>query len=481
MKKTVLAASIALLSSLSMAVTPVTIPWSNSFEGISGDITNYDAWSVDANATAIITNIGSYASQLQTPPKVKYPLNDATHTNVLYFTDVQAGLSNTIDGTDKYTVWLDTMIQPVRSETPPSDAVVSNSQLSLYFDTNGCLNVYHGFHTNAAEYQSVSNHTNGWTKLTDAFPSVDSNKWIRLTILMSYQNPSPFRDLVMFTIMINGKEFSDSSGYSTNDLELATPSGPWFVAANWIDRKISQLVLQGSGKVDDMVITDSPVSVDLAGITVLSVVMSGKGTISPAGSIDFSTVPASTNYQITASNYWYIANIYTGAMGGVSSGTVVAAQGTNDYSLAFSAGADSYVNVYFAPVLVGDYATPSEWLSNYGLPTGTDTNDSDADGLSDGQEYVAGTVPNNSNSVLRILSETISGGSVEVQWQAAAGSSGNGRLYSLESTSNLVAAAWMGISNNLTSTGTGTNSLTLSAPSTTPTIYRVNATNTASW
>lgn len=473
MKKIFVGASIALCAHFAMAVTPVTIPWSNSFEGLSGNITNYDAWMGDG--TGIITNNGDYSSQRQNSPKVKYPI-DGTHTDVLYFTDCVAGLSNSLsDGGagNTHTVWLDTMIQPVFSETAPSAASYTNSQLAIYFGTNGMPYVYHAF---KSAYATTAN-SNGWSLLNNTFTPVQSGKWVRLTIAVSYDTSE---GEALFKPLLNGVEFSNPNGFSTNDIS-ATTTGPWFPVASPGIYQIKQVVLQGSGKLDDMVITDSPVSVDLAGVTIVSVIQAGKGIISPAGTIDFSTVPVSTNYQITASNYWYIANVYTGAMSGTSSGAVVAAQGTNDFSLAMSnIGADSFVYVYFAPTLVGTYQTPSEWLSRYGVPTGTDTNDSDNDGMSDGQEYTAGTRPNNSNSLVKILSETIANGTNTIQWLGANATDGNGRVYTMRASTNLLDSTWPTAA-SLTLTSGTTNTTTISLPAGSPVFYRINVTNNATW
>lgn len=474
MKKIIVGACIALCAHYAMAVTPVTIPWSNSFEGLSGDITNYDAWMGDG--TGIITNY-DYSLQRQNSPKVKDPI-EGTHTNVLYFTDCVTGLSNSLsDGAagSTHTVWLDTMIQPVFSDTEPSVASYTNSQLAIYFDTNGMPYVYHAFKSG---YAVTPANSNGWSLLNNTVTPVQSGKWVRLTIAVSYDTDE---GEALFRPLLNGVEFSSPNGFSTNNLS-ATTTGPWFAVASPGIYQVKQVVLQGSGRVDDMVITDSPVSVDLAGVTIVSVIKAGKGTISPEGTIDFSSVPASTNYQITASNYWYISNVYTGATGGTSSGAVVAAQGTNDFALAMSdVGADSFVYVYFEPTLVGTYQTPSEWLSRYsGVPTGTDTNDSDSDGMSDGQEYVAGTIPNDSNSLVRIMSETIANGTNTIQWLGANATDGSGRVYTMRSSTNLLDSTWPSAA-SLTLTSGTTNTTAISMPADSPVFYRINVTNTAAW
>jgi hypothetical protein len=63
------------------------------------------------------------------------------------------------------------------------------------------------------------------------------------------------------------------------------------------------------------------------------------------------------------------------------------------------------------------------WMQQYGLRTDglDDLTDSDGDGLNNWQEWVCGTCPTNSLSVLRLLSTTPDGTNVMVSWQSTAG------------------------------------------------------------
>ena len=77
------------------------------------------------------------------------------------------------------------------------------------------------------------------------------------------------------------------------------------------------------------------------------------------------------------------------------------------------------------------------WLDQYGLPTdgSVDFADTDGDGLNNWHEWIAGTVPTNRLSVLRMLTPAAAGTNVAVRWESVAGVN-----YFLERSTDL--AAW---------------------------------------
>jgi hypothetical protein len=74
------------------------------------------------------------------------------------------------------------------------------------------------------------------------------------------------------------------------------------------------------------------------------------------------------------------------------------------------------------------------WLQQYNLPinTNTDFSDADGDGMSNFQEWQAGTVPTNSLSVLRLSSPVLNGSGLVVTWQSV-----SNRTYFIERSINL--------------------------------------------
>lgn len=87
----------------------------------------------------------------------------------------------------------------------------------------------------------------------------------------------------------------------------------------------------------------------------------------------------------------------------------------------------------FQPGVSGDFIG---WLSGFGLPTdgSADYADTDADGINNWQEWVAGTVPTDASSALRLLSPTKSPPGVVLTWQSV-----NNRTYFLERATGLAA------------------------------------------
>jgi hypothetical protein len=88
----------------------------------------------------------------------------------------------------------------------------------------------------------------------------------------------------------------------------------------------------------------------------------------------------------------------------------------------------------FQPGVSGEFLG---WLSQFGLPTdgSADYSDSDSDGGSNWQEWIAGTIPIDPSSALRLLNPAKAVSGVTVSWQSV-----TNRTYFLERASSLGAA-----------------------------------------
>ena len=122
----------------------------------------------------------------------------------------------------------------------------------------------------------------------------------------------------------------------------------------------------------------------------------------------------------------------------------------------------------FQPGGSGDFIG---WLSGYGLPTdgSADFTDTDADGLTNWEEWQAGTVPTNALSTLRMLNPTNAALGITVTWQSV-----TNRTYFLERATNLAAVPPFSLlASNLVGPAGTTSYTDTNAPGPGPFFYRV--------
>jgi hypothetical protein len=112
------------------------------------------------------------------------------------------------------------------------------------------------------------------------------------------------------------------------------------------------------------------------------------------------------------------------------------------------------------------------WLLQYGLPTdgSADALDPDGDGMNNWQEWIAGTVPTNAASVLRMLSPSKNASGLQLSWQSVIA-----KRYFLQRSTNLAAQpAFVTIQSNLFGQSNNITAFTDSgATNPTPYFYRV--------
>lgn len=163
------------------------------------------------------------------------------------------------------------------------------------------------------------------------------------------------------------------------------------------------------------------------------------GTILPAGAV---TVPvgSTTNFVITPDRYWHVADVTTN---GVSVGAVTSFTWPNIT-------ADGSLSATFAPDLAAG-GTPDWWLAAYGWTNNFDAaeaSDTDGDGFTAGQEYIAGTDPTDTSSALRILDMRMAPPQITLL-------SATNRLYTLYGRPDLAAGNWVPVSNQTDISGNG--------------------------
>jgi len=102
---------------------------------------------------------------------------------------------------------------------------------------------------------------------------------------------------------------------------------------------------------------------------------------------------------------------------------------------------------------------PIAWLiSYYGVTNNYDAlalSDTDGDGAAAWEEYVAGTIPTDKQSVLEVVTITRIGSDVEISWPCV-----NGKIYEVHKSTDLL-APWPGspVTNNMPADISGTNRL----------------------
>jgi hypothetical protein len=110
------------------------------------------------------------------------------------------------------------------------------------------------------------------------------------------------------------------------------------------------------------------------------------------------------------------------------------------------------------------------WLQQFGLPTdGTaDFIDSDLDGVNNWQEWICGTEPTNSSSVLRMLAPSNTPAGITVSWQSVVGKS-----YELQRSDLPTSAGFLPLTSNVIGQTDVTSFLDTSATNGGPQFYRV--------
>ena len=164
------------------------------------------------------------------------------------------------------------------------------------------------------------------------------------------------------------------------------------------------------------------------------------GTISPASA---SVSPGnSTNFVITANNYYRISTLTTN---GVSAGLSFNNLSTNYNFVWSNVQAAGTVTVSFVEqVTTGPAPVPYSWLAQYFVTNDYNAAalaDQDADGAKTWQEYIANTVPTNKASVFTATQATRN----VITWNAQ-----SNRIYSVYWTTNLVTKVFTNKQDNVT-------------------------------
>ena len=414
---TFVAVFVAMFAVTTMGWSANIIPWSDSFEGYADGATviGTNGWAgADTNAALVSAETYTYAGD--------YPLS-GDHTKILSIT---ADVTNEVSSSDSI-VYVDTMLnaRPWDQDTPPKPP--EDAQTAAYVNTNGNLVVWH---------QDPSNGSNMWSVLDGV--SIGTSEWVRLTFKMDYTGGDAY-GVNVFSVMLNGTEISDDNGYDYNT--GATP-GTTFMAANQVNVHISSVAFSGTAKIDDFQYTTSSPIVKKYTITA--------GVDDPT---QISIAPSGTVYVVESNNETFvISTIGSGAISnvvvdGVSIGV------TNSYT--FTNVTNAHSIMAYAVATKTDNNVPFTWMAAHGLTS--DTTDVDGDGRLEWQEYAAGTDPNNSNSVFRILSVTYNAGSNSISYYATTNSGVSDPVHIMRSTDLTDSNGWTEVNAGVPRSADGTN------------------------
>jgi len=247
---------LACLTVVALASTTFATLVTNSFESYTdgydiGTNTATTGWYADeevALATTSNNPTGYYAG---------YPITNITHDVSMAFENT---VSNSIAGVENEGVYVDFLVQPTFWDEEDAPAVPANSQVALYFDTNGYANIYHTYEETFHPYVV----TQQWTQISNV-DAIGTQDWVRVTYEMFYDNT----DYTYFKLWINGEAASSTYGYPTpppSEGGYTTTNGTYFINSDCDgygslgDTKINSFTAKGNGTLDDFVVTSGDIT-----------------------------------------------------------------------------------------------------------------------------------------------------------------------------------------------------------------------------
>ncbi len=412
--------------------TTNTIPYAETFESYDDgfQIPGSNGWLAASLDDAVVgtdtSAIGNYGEPCG------YPVDSANHAKVLEVTQM---VTNQFDMGANQIVWVDYMSLPHHGVLPVPSAIPAGTQVAVGFNSDDHPAVWN---------YDLAGGTNRWVVVNDV--TVPAGEWVRLTYKIDYQTDDPVNHVRYFQVRVDGILLSSPMAWTTND-GSGTAGGSWFAMASEPDR-LQRFMYDSQGvevAMDDLVVTtDNPLAREV-------VVASAHGQADPEVGTHSYTYGDSIFLSLTNSILEQGTNQFVcsgwdmvGHAPASGSGTNVQITLTNDLAITWLWDTNN------AQTAQG---TPIWWLESYGLAKSNDIQDVDLDGILTWQEWVADTVPNDSNSVLKITDIAQEGGGMKLSWQG-----GVQATQVLERRTNLVSGTdWMPVSTNLPPTSVTNN------------------------
>jgi hypothetical protein len=372
-------------------------------------------WYAAGTDMSVVTNIGGSYGTPPTSP-IESGANGGSESTVLKLSTDVGTLTNVLSGgtfSGAANVWMDTLVQMVPSDDYPT--AISNDvnvKAAIFLNVASNLVIYHGtFNVGGGDYSD--------SMFTVTSVKMLPGQWYRVTIQMD-ATTSPGTEEA-FRVLTNGIAIASASGYTDNwKNEFAVgapPGGAWHLTAarrasgyqSSYCTEVKALCFQGTGYIDDLVMTSNDPFQPLVTYWTLSVASSGNGTNDPLAGYYQVKVGDSTNVVATA-NDWYRINSMT------SNGVEVAGSNPKTYTLTMGSQAQNstgeVIISYFQPATIGGVS--ASWQSQWGSEAEVNAGDGDTFPLD--AEYRLNTDPTANNTyTLEIQALTISGTTVTVQ------------------------------------------------------------------
>jgi len=416
------------------------IPYADSFESYTQGTdlrSTTNSWYSSGVTTAAVVRARTYDFPL------RRPIGGAGASNVVESTEsvtnrlVHAPNSST-------NVWLDLMVLPVRGEQPPN--VDSDIQMAFYFNTNGQIVVRHAYYDDSFQTQST------WTVLSH--PGMPTDKWARVTVDLNYMGGFfhlgdfvPVNTDRWFRVSVNGSAYlTNYYGWGTLPIDALTITAPerggeWFLMANagigGGKSSIASVEVQGVGFWDDYVVTPQDVFAVTPVRWLVKATSTAGGTVYPGGNL---LIPDGTNVTVSI-----IKNPDAVLGDVVVNGTSIGP--TNSYTFT-NVTSNQTLHAIFAPTRTPQHKVPLDWMADNSLPANDENGNADGDAALNWEEYVAGTNPQDSNSVFEVTDVYYGAGTNIVTWYGTTNSGVTIPFSMWRSTNDLVQDSWVMVATN---------------------------------
>jgi hypothetical protein len=392
--------------------TTNSVPYKESFEGYEFGTTlaGINGWYAIAEDAVIITNKATYTPG-RTPIAGMHERNLSFRNNVINNFGSMGALTNIcMDMLLLCTSWM--------SADPPT--IQAEEQFAAYVNSNQNLVVWHG----------QVGSTNRWTELPGT--ASESNTFMRLTLQADYSRDA--QGTFGFRLWVN-------------QVAVTNPRTV-FQTACTNKNYLSSLTLSGMGQIDDLVVSTYNTML----YRKITTAAGPNGQVTPAGEV-LARVGGSTNISMSPDLFYEVGAVTVDGQsaGQVTSYTFTDVQDEHALSAAFQAKRTSTG----VPEFWLNRLNPA-WLNNFEAHALADL---DNDGVSNGDEYVAGTDATNALSVFTLQLGMSNGLAVVSFPTVQAGgfySLGGTRRYALvQTTNNLSANNWTDVTglNNMAGDG----------------------------